>query len=168
MYTLEDLFDEVNIMLTAFRVAFKKVTLGGKHPNVFVVDSLGIAVACIFPEDYSFILGKLENNYKNFRFIFVTTSDNLYEKKDSILWEFMRSGYIRYIRLTYPRQFNDIIHQGFGRKIIAERLRIWGDKAMYKYLIEENKQGLNAPIQVLLNYDPSFFDYMPEEKIGVE
>lgn len=168
MHTLEDLVDEMNIMLTTFRVSFRKIALGGKHPNVFIVESLGIAVACIFPEDYSFILGKLENNYKNFRFVFVTTSDNLFEKKDSILWDFMRSGYIRYIRLTYPRQFNDIIQQGFGRKIVAERLRIWGNKNMYKYLIEENKQGLNIPIQALLNYDPSFFDYMPEEKIDVE
>ena len=164
--SLEDFFYEVELMLTTFRVPYKKGTLGGKHPNIFIVDTLGVVVSCIQPEDYSFMLNKLENNFKNFRYIFIATDDNLLEKKDEVLWDFMRSGYIRYIRLNYPRQLTSILHQGFNRKIINERLKVWGDKAKYKYLIQENKDSLNMPISAILNYDPAFFDYMPEIEVN--
>lgn len=162
MNSLEDLIDDINIMLSTLRVPYKKVLLDNRSTSAFEIKDLGVAVACIFPEDYSFILDKLQLKFNNYRYIFITTSDNLFEKKDAIIWEFMRSGYIRFIRLNYQRQFNELIQQGFGRKIIQERLRLWGNQAKYKYLIEENKRFLDLPTSYILNSDPAFFDFMPE------
>ena len=162
MNSLEDLVDEINITLSTLRVPYKKASLETKATTAFEVKELGVVVACIFPEGYSFVLDKLQLRYNNYRYIFVTTSDNLFERKDEIIWEFMRSGYIRYIRTKYQRQFNELIQQGFGRKIIQERLRIWGNQAKYKFLIDENKRCLEIPTSYVLNSDPAFFDYMPE------
>ncbi|MBV5347771.1 hypothetical protein JZU46_06120 [bacterium] len=163
MITLEELLDDVNIMMTTLRVPYKKVSLGSKFPDVFEIPNLGAIIACIYPDDYSYILHKLQANFKNYRYIFITTSESLFEKKDDIIWDLMRGGYIRYIRLNYQRQFNEIIQQGFGQKIIRERLKIWGNKAKYRYLIKENEDCLKASIPAVLNYDAAFFDFMPEK-----
>jgi len=162
MSTLEELIDDTNIMVTTLRVPYRKVPLGTSIQGVFELEVIGVVIVCIFPEDYSFVLDKLEHKYKGYRYIFITTSDNMFEKKDEVIWDLMRSGYIRYIRINFPRQFTNIIQQGFGQKIIGNRLKIWGDKAKYKFLVKEHKECLKASIPAVLNYDAAFFDYMPE------
>lgn len=163
MISLEELIDDTNIMISTFRVPFKKVPLGTNLPATFELAALGVTITCIFPDDYSVVLGKLHNNFPNYRHIFITTSDNMFEKKDEVIWELMRSGYMRFVRLTYPRQFADVVQHGLGHKIIKERLKIWGNKNKYKYLIQENEECLRVSVATLLNYDTSFFDYMPEK-----
>lgn len=163
MYSIDDLLTEIDIMLSTLWIKYKRVSLGRNFPDIFEVPEFGAIVLGIEPADYSFMLNKLSLDYKNYRYIFITTIDNLFHKKDEVVWDLARSGYIRYLRLTYTRQFNDLIHQGFGRKIIQERLRVWKNDTKFKYLREENKKSLEIPSQALLAYDPAFFDYMPEE-----
>lgn len=159
---LEDLLDEVNIMLSTLWVSYKRTPVGSGMSDIFVIQDLGVVVVGIEPIDYSHMLSKLVEQYKGYRFIFISTVDNLFTKKDEVIWDLMRSGYIRQVRTNYQRQFNNIVQQGFGRKIIAERLRVWNDNPKYRYLIEENKRCLDVPSPMLLSQDPAFFDFMPE------
>ena len=168
MLKVEFLLDEINIMLSALWIPSKRVSLGATFPDIFVLEDLGVIVIGIDPSDYSHMLNKVVAQFRNYRYIFISTSETIYERKDSIIWDLMRSGYIRYIRTKYTRQFNNLIQQNFGRKIIMERLKIWDDNPKYKYLIEENKQCLNISAPYLVTVDPAFFDYMPEKPTGDE
>ena len=96
------------------------------------------------------------------RVFIVTTTDDIKKKKDLFIWELMKSGYLRWLRLTYPRQFKDlVVTQNFGNKIIKRRLELWGNKEKFKFLVEENKLYKSA-IGYALSLDASFFDMIPE------
>lgn len=163
MYSLEELQAEIPILLSTFMVPYKRVPIGGSLPDCFEVIDLGIIIIGIEALDYSFVMQKLYEQYEGYRYIVLTTNDTMREKKDEIIWEFMRSGYMRLIRYKFQRQFNNIIQQGMGRKIIMERLRIWGDDPKYKFLVSENKRCLDVSAPYLVAQDPAFFDYMPED-----
>ncbi len=158
---------EVRIMLKALHAPFKTVNLGRELPEACLMSIFGTIVMGIDVKDYSHALSKLSTEHKGFRLFFITPADNLIEKKDELIFDLMRSGYMRYIRSTYPRQFSGLIKEyGYGRKIVTERLRIWGDLAKFQFLAEENKLALeNQAEGYIMSVDPSFYDYMPE-KLG--
>ena len=163
MYSLEELQTEISVMLSAFMVPYKRVPLGSNLSDCFEVTELGVIIIGIEPLDYSYTMQKLYEQLTGYRYIVITTADNMIEKKDEVIWEFMRSGYIRYIRYKFQRQFNNMIQQGLGRKIITERLRIWGKEPKYKYLVNENHRCLTVSAPYLVAQDPAFFDFMPED-----
>jgi hypothetical protein len=165
MYSLKELQVEVDIMVSAFMLAYKRSKLANNLSDVFDIPELGVLIIGIDPLDYTYTLQKLVEKYEGYRYIILTCDDDLFVKKDEIIWELMRSGYLRLLRYKYQRQFNNLIQQGFGRKIITERLRIWGNIQKYKYLVEENKQCLNVAAPYLVAQDPAFFDYMPEDPL---
>ncbi len=165
MLNIEDLLDEINIMLSTLWVPYKRVPIKNIY-DVFLLEDLGVVVAGIDPSDYSVMLSKLVDQYAGYRLIFISTIDNMFIKKDEVIWDLMRSGYIRYIRLNYQRQFTNIVQQNFGRKIISERLKVWENDPKYKYLIEENKRCLDIPAPFIVTTDPAFFDFMPEKPRG--
>ena len=162
MYSLEELYTEIEILLSTFMVLYKRVPLGGNLSDVFEATEFGTVLVGIEPLDYSYTMQKLYDKYPGYRYIILTCDDSMLNKKDEILWELMRSGYIRYIRYKYQRQFNNMIQQGLGRKIITERLKIWGKDPKYKYLVAENLRCLSVSAPYLVSQDPAFFDFMPE------
>lgn len=165
MYSLEELQTEISILLTTFMVPYKRVPLGSNLSDGFDVLELGIVLVGIDPLDYSYTMQKLYGLFEGYRYIVITTNDSMLDKKDEIIWEFMRSGYIRYIRYKYQRQFHNMIQQGLGRRIITERLRIWGKNPKYKYLVSENVRCLDVSAPYLVTQDPAFFDFMPEDPL---
>jgi len=158
---ISDLQIEVEVILYALRLNIKKLKIGQYLPDIFVVEDFGLLVIGLDKEDYTQINSKLTLEYKGYKLFYIECDDNLTEKKEELIWELMRLGYMRHIRKNYPRQFQGLISDNFGRRIIKERLRIWNDQPMYKYLIEENNLALTAPENAILARDPAFFDYMP-------
>ena len=158
---ISDLETEVEIMLSALHLSYKKVKSGQYLPEIYLVEDFGIIVSGIEGIDYIQINSKLTLEYKGYKLFYIECDDNILEKKEELIWELMRLGYMRHIRKNYPRQFQSLISNNFGRKIITERLRIWNDQPMYKYLIEENKFALTTTENAVLSRDPAFFDYMP-------
>lgn len=163
MYSMEELYIELDIMLSTLMVLYKRVPLGNNLSDVFEINELGVVVVGIEPIDYSYTMQKIQDRFPGYRVIVVTCEDALWQKKEEVIWELMRSGYIRYIRYKFQRQFDNLIQQGFGRKIITERLRIWGKDPKYKFLVSENLKCLEAAAPYLLAKDPAFFDFMPED-----
>ena len=161
--SLSELESDLSIMLSSFRVTFNRTQVMKDVSFQLVVDEFGVIICGIERADYTLIKDSVDRSFGDgWRVVYVAMQDPLYEKKEEILWELMRSGYIRYIRNKYPRQFRElIVMQNFGKKIIEKRLEVWGGDPKYKYLVDENKAALNEAATYIMSMDPSFYDYMP-------
>jgi len=157
----EELAAEVGISLQTLRVPTKKTSVIPDTTVQFVSEDFGTIVSVIDRADYSYVNKTVREKYPDHRYVYVSTYDNLIEKRDEIVWTLMEGGYMYYIRQNYPRQFNRLIAEGFGNKIIKERLRRWDNKPMYRFLIEENVKAKDLPTTMVLSMEPAFFDYMP-------
>lgn len=163
---LAELENHASTMLTLFRVKHRKINLMRGISSQLIVDDFGVVVCCINRVDYAQVNDAVYEQFKDWRTVFITTNDNVMDKKYEVLWTLMRSGYMKWLRRTYPRQLRSILNgpDNLGRRIIEERLRIWATKPKYAYLAEDNKVAFRNGIIRELTDDPSFFDYMPEEK----
>jgi len=159
--------DEVVIILNQLMVKFRKLNLLKDNSTQFVIDDFGLIVCCISRIDYSEVKSKVAEKFSGWRTIFITPDEDLSKKKDEILWGLMRGGYMKWLRVTYPRQIKNVLLgvENLGRKIIEERLRLWDGQPKYNYLIEDNRMALRNNLGRELTIDPSFFDFMPEEVI---
>lgn len=155
---------EIREILSALMVTYTEQKLKQHLPKAFVVDYFGVVLVGLDTDDFVQVKVQLEEQFKGYRHLFLTNNSNKTKIKDEIIWEFMRSGYMRHIRLKYPSQFKTLLlDYNYGRKIIQERLKVWADKPKYKYLIQANEEALDTPISYLLAVEPDFFDYMPEK-----
>ena len=163
---LTELEQEATIVLSQLRVKHRKINLVRGISTQLVVDDFGLIVCCINRVDYAQVSNTVLEQYKDWRVVYLTTNDNILEKKFEILWNLMRCGYMKWLRYTYPRQIKSILNgtDELGRRIIEERLRIWGTKPKFKWLAEDNRVAFHNGILRELTNDPSFFDYMPEEE----
>lgn len=160
---LEELESEIKIMLYAYKVESKVYRLIKSVSVQFVVEQFGVIVCGINREDYKIITDQVNQDFPDYRVVYITGSDNMLEKKDDVLWELMKGGYIKWVRMNYPRTFNDSIVRGnLGNKIINQRLKIWNDRPKYRFLIEDNEYAKVNSASFIFSIDPSFFDYMPE------
>lgn len=162
---LSELEDHVSIMLNQLKIKFKKINVLSGRSIQFVVEDFGLIICCINRADYIQIDSMLKENFSDWRTHYITPTDDLIEDKYKVLWELMRCGYMKWLRYNFPRQIRNTINgpENLGQRIIEERLRIWNDRAKYKFLIEDNLDVLRNGILRELSNDQSFFDYMPEE-----
>ena len=152
---------EIGITLHSLRVPIKKVSVVPDVSIQFISEDFGVIVSVINRDDYSYIHNTVQTKYPGYRYVYVSTFDSLIIKRDEIIWELMEGGFMTYIRQNFPRQFQHLITDGFGNKIIRERLRRWADQPMFKFLIEENTKAVNVPVTMVLASEPAFFDSMP-------
>lgn len=162
---LSDLKIEITTILKALRVPCVKPEDDNYSLQYlqYEIPKFGVLVCGVKALDYTMARDLIEKQYVDWRIVYMTPSDNLLEKKEELIWKLMRSGYMTWIRETYPRQFKAlIVFQEFGKKIINNRLKIWDDKQKYTYLINRNKEVKDISAQYILTQDTSFFDMMPE------
>lgn len=159
--SLEELDSEVMITFRTLMLSFKKINVVKNVSTQFVCEDFGVIISTINRDDYTFVRDAVMTSFPDYRYVFVSTQDNLLEAKDEIIWALMQGGFMRYIRITHQRQFNNLVRDGFGNKIINERLKRWGDKPKYKFLIDENIKAKQVPTNMIITDDPAFFDYMP-------
>lgn len=159
---MKELENEIIVMLHALRVNFKVVRLIKSISVQFVIDQFGTIVCGINRADYKIVDDQIKQSYLGFRVLYITTFDNMLEKKDEVIFALMRGGYIKYIRLKYPRAFNELIAmQNFGVKIINQRLKIWNNLPKYKFMIEDNEDAKRNLATYVLALDQAFYDTMP-------
>jgi len=161
---LSALKEEVVSMLHALSMTdYKTKALTHGTSYQFIIEDFGIIICALEVTDIVVVRSKVIEFYKDWRVFYITTDDDLFHKKDELLYELMRCGYMKWIRLTYPRQFNKVIGlTDLGHKIIRKRLELWENKPKYKFLIEDNKDALLNSTSYVVALDPGFFDYMPE------
>lgn len=160
--TMKRLEDDIVLMLHVLKVDYKKESLIKGISVQFIIDVFGTIVCGLNRADYKIVDDQVRQNYPGWRVVYITTYDNLLEKKDDVIWALMRGGYMKYIRTTYPRAFKELItFQEFGKKIINKRLEIWNNQPCYRYLIEDNEDAKLNPVTYILALEPSFYDYLP-------
>ena len=166
MISIEELKIEVAVSLRAFRIdRWQEFVIGKNVSFQFVIEQFGVIVCTINPDDRAFVENKLKERFRDWRFVFVSTLDNMAEAKDEILWALMRSGYMKWLRYTYEREYKYMFNTtNIARKIVDKRLEVWGAKEKYKFLVEDTIDGMKQPISRLISTEPAFFDEMPEEE----
>lgn len=166
---IKELSEDVALMLHQLKLSSRKASISKDRSILFIVEDFGLIVCCIERIDYVQIKEIVAKDYKDWRLFFIATSDNVAEKKNQVLWDLMRCGYMKWLRFNFPRQIKNVLigPNNLGNKIIEERLRVWNGRPKYKYLIEDNRVAIRNGVQRELTNDPSFFDYMPEEEINV-
>lgn len=164
---MQALEDNVVIMLNQFRVSHRKTTLAKNTSVQYAVEDFGLIICCIDRLDYVQVNNAVNEQFEGWRLVFISTSDDITEKKYEVLWALMRGGYMKWLRYQLPRQIKSVLlgHDNLGNRIIKERLRIWNNKPKFKYLIDDNAVALRNGVQQELTNDPSFFDYIPEEEV---
>lgn len=153
---------DVGIMLGALKVPYNITSVIKNITTQYVIEDFGVVVSVINPGDYGYVNEALDKIFKDYSKVFISERDNISEKRYETIWQLMRSGYMKWLRSTYPAQFPSLLEAGnLGNLIIDERLHIWGNKPKYKYLIQDNLAAKEAGFRRVLSQDPSFFDYMP-------
>jgi len=158
---LIELESDIEITLRSLRIDFKKVYLVKDVSVQFVCGDFGVVVNAINRTDYAYINKITVENFPNYRYIYISTFDDLLKAKEEIIWTLMQSGYMKYIRVNFERQFKGLMMDNFGNKIIDERLKRWGDQPKFKFFVEENKEARQLPVNMVLATEPAFFDMMP-------
>lgn len=162
---IEALATEVDVILKALFLTYKLDFTTDKTSFFITIPMFGVVINGLYSTDYKLTNDNIDTKFKGYRVIHVTNEDLLHEWKISLIWALMRSGYLRYIRSKYGKQFKSlIIEQDFARQIVTERLRVWADKPKYTWLINENKEALTMSATYILSVDPAFYDMMPEEE----
>ena len=161
--SLDELEADIKTMISSFRLTANKATLLREASFQFIIEEFGVIICGINRADYTMVRESINTRFGDgWRVVYVSVQDPLLEKKDDILWELMRGGYIQHIRSKYPRQFRElVVMQNFGKKIIDKRLAVWGDTPKYRYLVDENKAALKEASTYILSINPGFYDYMP-------
>ena len=162
---LKELEDYTTIMLRQLMVPFSKRSFIKGIATHFAINDFGVMVCCINRTDYAQVNQSSSDLFDDWRLVYIATGDNMIEKKYELLWNLMKGGYMKWLRYKYPIQLKRVLDgpENLGRRIIEERLKVWGNKAKYVFLIEDNKAVLKNGILRELKNDPGFFDYMPEE-----
>jgi len=158
----DELCDDTRVMLQTLRLDFKEHYPTSKVEYQFIVDQFGLVVHVIDERFYQPPEPTL-NPYEYWREVHIDRQSDLNEKREEVVWELMKSGYMTWLRSENSRAFkNLIINYDYSRKIINQRLKIWGDKPKYRYWVQINTEASYASASYILSVDPSFFDYMPE------
>ncbi|RLI65977.1 MAG: hypothetical protein DRO67_01855 [Candidatus Asgardarchaeum californiense] len=153
---------DAGVLLGALRVPYNITNIIKNITTQFIIEQFGVVISVITPGDYGVVSEKVSTLLKDYRQIFITEKDDLSEKRYEIVWELMRSGYMKWLRLSYKSQFPILIDtDNLGNRIIDERLRIWANKSKYMYFIKDNIEAKKVGFRQVLSQDPSFFDYMP-------
>jgi hypothetical protein len=166
----EILIAEVESMLKALRLTYRKTNIIKDISQQFICDTFGVVISVTTSADYTFVRDAVVAKIPlfDFRHVFITNLSNILEARQNLIWALAEGGYLKYVRLNFPRQFTDLITMhDFGNKIIDERLVRWGNKPKYKFLIDEAMQAKRMSSTMILSAEPSFFDYMPEKEGGI-
>ena len=82
--------------------------------------------------------------------------------REAIIWSLVSGGYFHYLRNNYKRTFQSMIHEGWDKKIIDERLRRFRDIPKYNYFRELNMDARKLAGPYVLSVDSGFYDAMDD------
>lgn len=162
---IEELTQRTKTTLERFYVKYRELPIINGQASLLAVEGFGLMVCCTHRLNYIQVRDFINEHYGDWRHFFVEIEDDSNKKRYELLWALMRCGYMKWLRINFPRQIRNVIMQdNLGRLIIEERLRIWANKTKYKFLIEDNQAALKSNMLSELTQDNGFFDYMPEEE----
>jgi hypothetical protein len=78
---LKELEDYISIMLSQLRVTSKKLNLIRGISTQFVIEDFGLIICGINRVDYTQVNDTIIKNFPDWRIVYITTTDNVAEKK---------------------------------------------------------------------------------------
>jgi len=157
----DELCDNVRTMLYTLRLDNKEHYPSIKVEYQFLVEQFGFIVHVV--NSKFFEIPELDP-YKDWRQVYINENDDLNKKREEMVWELMKSGYMTWFRETHNQAFkNLLLNYDYSKKIIDQRLKIWNNKPKYNFLIERNIRARSMSSTYLISVEPGFFDDMPEE-----
>ena len=148
--------NDIEQMVYLFGVEFDTTTV--ESTTIFEIPMFGTKI--YFIESDAALTPVMERGW---RIVSVRPNNSFEEKKMEIFWELMKSGYIHYLRTEVPRTFKAMIaQQGWDKKIIEKRLKIYGNDPKYNYWRNLNQWALKEASTYVLSMDPGFFDFLED------
>jgi len=158
---------DVEVFLKALKIPFSTTNVLKHITTQFIIEDLGIVLTVLNPNDYAMINDRVNFLFKEWKLLYIPAAVDVQAKRYPIIFEFMRSGYMKWLREIYRNQYVQIIEtDNLGRRIIEERLRLWDNKPMYRLFIQENVNALKNSFRRIISEEPGFFDYMPRDIYG--
>lgn len=165
--SLEEIKNEIiNFLKTLGIKEYELLSLGNGVAYQFVIEQFGTIFCIADVNDIGMVATSINDFFFNYRVVYITPSDELNTKQNDMLWELMRSGYMRWLRVVYPNKFRTaIVDQRLGDRILRKRIELYKDEPRYKFLREDDQEALKMSSGYILSIEPGFFDFMPEENI---
>ena len=107
--SLGELEIQVQMMIQALRVKARKVSLIKNVSTQFLIEEFGTVVCAIERMEYKLVDSAVDDAFPGWRKVFVASSDDFNQKREELVWELMKSGYMRWIRFNYPHLFKNLI-----------------------------------------------------------
>jgi len=145
----------LNVLLFQFNVKYDKHDYG--NSSIFTVDKFGTKIVYLDGQEFE---NKILDGWN---VVYIHPDFDILKSKERIVWGLVKGGYFHYLRNNYKKTFHHMIsNEGWGRRIIQERLRRFKTDPKYTYFGELNKDALNAAETWVLSQDQGFFDFMEE------
>lgn len=155
MITSEEVLQIVNMLLFQFNVKYERRDHGDS--SIFTVPHFGVKVVYLDGQEFD---NKILDGWY---VVYVHPDYEVTKAKEKIVWGLVKGGYFHYLRNNYKKTFHYMLsNEGWGKKLIQERLSRFKDLPKYAYFIDLNKDALKATETWLLSQDPGFFDAIEE------
>lgn len=152
---VDEILQIINVLLFQFNISYDKHDYGDS--SIFTVTQFGLKIV--------YLDGQLFDNkiLDGWHVVYIHPDYDVIKTKEKIVWGLVKGGYFHYLRNNYKKTFHHMISQeGWGKRIIQERLRRYKELPKYVYFGELNKDALRTSETWVLSQDQGFFDFIEE------
>lgn len=151
----EEVVQIMNVLLFQFNIKYDKHDYG--RSSIFTISQFGTKIVYLDGQDFDTKI------LKGWNVVYIHPDFDINKSRERIVWGLIKGGYFHYLRNNYKKTFQHMIsNEGWGRRLIQERLRRFKDDPVYTYFIELNRDALKASETWVLSQDPGFFDFIQE------
>jgi hypothetical protein len=155
MITAQEVMQIMNTLLFQFNIRYDRNDYG--NSAIFTVTKFGAKIVYLDGQEFD---GKILDGWN---VVYVHPDFDVIKSKERIVWGLVKGGYFHYLRNNYKKTFHHMIsNEGWGRRIIQERLKRQKELPKHVYFAELNNDALRAAETWVMSQDPGFFDFMEE------
>jgi len=153
MITADEVMQIMNTLLFQFNIKYDKHDYG--NSSIFTVVRFGAKIVYLDGQEFD---SKILDGWN---VVYIHPDFDIMKSKERIVWGLVRGGYFHYLRNNYKKTFHHMIsNEGWGKRIIQERLKRQKDLPKHVYFGELNRDALRASETWVMSQDPGFFDTM--------
>jgi hypothetical protein len=155
MITAEEIVQIMNVLLFQFNVRYDRHNYGDS--SIFTVPTFGIKIVYLDGQEFE---NKILDGWN---VVYIHPDFDITKSKERIVWGLVKGGYFHYLRNNYKKTFHHMIsNEGWGKRLIQERMKRFKRDPKYVYFAELNKDALRAAETWVMSQDSGFFDFMEE------
>jgi hypothetical protein len=154
MITADEVMQIMNVLLFQFNVKYDRHDYG--NSSIFTVPYFGTKIVYLDGQEFE---NKILDGWN---VAYVHPDFDIIKSKERIVWGLVQGGYFHYLHANYKKTFQYMIaNEGWGKKLIQERIRRFKNEPKYIYFGGLNKDASRESSETwILSQDPGFFDFM--------